>query len=292
MNFFHQQVFAFKSKTLKYVDFSRCESIIKIPDLSMCPNIKKLELKYCNKLVEIDDSVGRLDKLEVWDLVGCDKLETLPSCLSMKSLRYFDLSGCKILKKFPNISQEMKSLEMLHMTGTGISELPESFGNLTGIIELLLENMTGQLHLPDSIFNLQHLDNLYLVGDFTFLKDEEPLCSSYGGVSKYVFRNLLCLFWSGSSNPSEMDFILNYCCPPTLKSLHIEDSNIVTLPNGIDRFQSLGVLKIINCYELQEIPRLPPSVRHVFTQTSEIFVQVSLIVIKKQFLLPSQILVD
>ena len=200
MNFFHQQVFAFKSKTLKYVDFSRCESIIKIPDLSMCPNIKKLELKYCNKLVEIDDSVGRLDKLEVWDLKGCDKLETLPSCLSMKSLRSFDLRGCESLKKFPNISQEMKSLEKLRLTETGISELPESFGNLTGIIELYLENMTGQLHLPDSIYNLQRLRYLCLCGDFTFLKDEEPLYNSYGGVSKYVFRKLYELLLSGSSN--------------------------------------------------------------------------------------------
>ena len=258
----------------------------------MCPNIKKLELKYCNKLVEIDDSVGRHDKLEVWDLMGCDKLETLPSCLSMKSLRSFNLSGCKSLKKFPNISQEMKSLEKLHLTETGISELPESFGNLTGIIVLELENMTGQLHLPDSIYNLQRLYYLYLRGDFTFLKDEEPLCNSYGGVSKYVFRKLRGLYLSGSSNLSEMDFILNYCCPPTLEALYIAESNIVTRPNGIDRFQSLVVLQIGNCYELQEIPRLPPSVRHVSTQTSEIFVQVSLIVIKKQFLLPSQILVD
>ena len=258
----------------------------------MCPNIKKLELKYCNKLVEIDDSVGRHDKLEVWDLKGCDKLETLPSCLSMKSLRSFDLRGCKSLKKFPNISQEMKSLEKLNLTRTGISELPESFGNLTGIIELGLENMTGQLHLPDSIYNLQRLDYLYLRGDFTFLNDEEPLCNSYGGVSKYVFRKLRILFLSGSSHLSEMDFILNYCCPPTLKALYIHDGNIVTLPNGIDRFQSLVILEIVNCNKLQEIPRLPPSVRQVSTQTSEIFVQVSLIVIKKQFLLHSQILVD
>ena len=258
----------------------------------MCPNIKELKLEYCNKLVEIDDSVGRLDKLEVWDLMGCDKLETLPSCLSMKSLRSFHLNGCESLKKFPNISQEMKSLERLYLRKTGISELPESFGNLTGIYLLELENMTGQLHLPGSIYNLQRLDRLYLCGDFTFLKDEEPLCNSSGGVSKYVFRKLCFLFLSGSSNLSEMDFILNYCCPPTLEALYFEDSNIVTLPNNIDRFQSLGILEIRNCYELQEIPRLPPSVRHVSTQTSEIFVQVSLIVIKKQFLLPSQILVD
>ena len=175
----------------------------------------------------------------------------------------------------------------------GISELPPSLGNLTGGITFLrLGNLAGQLHLPGSIYNLQHLRNLAIFGYFTFLKDEEPLCNSYGGFSKYVFPSLKRLFFFGSSNLSEIEFILNYCCPPTLEKLYIKNSNIVTLPKHIDRFQSLAVLGIRHCcYEL-EIPRLPQSVRYVFAPTSEIFVQVSLKVIKKQFLLPSQILVD
>ena len=265
---------------MRYVDLSQCESIRKIPDLSMSPNLKKLTLFCCKNLVEIDDSVGRLDKLEVWDLGGCDKLETLPSCLSMKSLRYFNLESCKSLKKFPNISQEMKSLEKLYLQETGISELPPSFGNLTGIIQLLLGNPAGHLHVPGSIYNLQRLEFLMLIGDFTFLKDEEPLCNSYGGFSKYVFPSLNRLFFFNSSNLSEMDFFLNYCCPPTLENLFINDRNIVTLPKRMDRFKSLKIL-IGGCNELQEIPRLPQSVRYASAQTSEIFVQVSLIVIKE-----------
>ena len=258
----------------------------------MSPNIKELKLRDCKNLVEIDDSVGRLDKLEVWNLFDCVKLETFPSCLSMKSLRDFNLCGCESLKKFPDISQQMRSLERLDMTDTGISELPPSLGNLTGITFLCLGNLAGQLHLPGSIYNLQHLRILLIFGHFTFLKDEEPLCNSYGGFSKYVFPRLKDLRFFGSSNLSEIEFILNYCCPPTLEALYISDSNIVTLPKHIDRFQSLAFLGIRHCcYEL-EIPRLPQSVIYVFAPTSEIFVQVSLKVIKKQFLLPSQILVD
>ena len=209
----------------------------------------------------------------------------------MKSLRSFNLDLCKSLKKFPNISQEMKSLEELYLRITGISELPPSFGNLTGIIRLGLGNSARQLHLPGSIYNLRHLKHLMLFGDLTFLKDEEPLCNSYGGFSKYVFPSLSRLSFICSSNLSEIDFVLN-CCPPTLEKLWINDSKVVTLPKRIDRFKSLEFLEIKNCYELQEIPGLPQSVRYVSAQTSEIFVQVSLIVIKKQFLLPSQLLVD
>ncbi|XP_030966872.1 disease resistance-like protein DSC1 isoform X1 [Quercus lobata] len=268
-----KQVFAFK--TLSYVDFSRCESILKIPDLSMSPNIKELKLQYCKNLVKIDDSVGRLDKLEVWDLKGCKKLETLPSFLSMKSLRSFNLHFCESLKMFPpNISQEMKSLKGLYLYGTGISELPQSFGNLTGITHLGLGIWAGQLHLPGSIYNLQCLKFLYLLGDFTFPKDEEPLCNSYGGFSKYVFPSLYHLSFWDFSNLSEMEFILNYCCPPTLGELYIKNSDIVSLPKRIDRFQSLEVLEIEDCYELEEIPRLPRSVRYVSAPAREILVQI------------------
>ncbi|XP_050290996.1 disease resistance protein RPV1-like isoform X4 [Quercus robur] len=268
-----KQVFAFK--TLSYVDFSRCESILKIPDLSMSPNIKELKLVYCKNLVKIDDSVGRLDKLELWDLTGCKKLETLPSCLSMKSLRSFNLDSCRSLKMFPpNISQEMKSLKRLHLYGTGISELPQSFGNLTGITDLVLGYWAVRLHLPGSIYNLQCLQILYLIGDFTFPKDEEPLCNSYGGFSKYVFPSLNSLFFSDFSNLSEMEFILNYCCPPTLGELYINGSNIVNLPKSIDRFQSLEFLEIARCYGLEEIPRFPQSVRYVSAPAREILVQI------------------
>ncbi|KAF3953877.1 hypothetical protein CMV_020710 [Castanea mollissima] len=96
----------------------------------------------------------------------------------------------------------MISLELLHLTETGICELPPSFGNLTRIIQLLLGNSAGQLHLPSSIYNLLRLEVLCLFGDFTFLKDEEPLCNSYGGFSKYVFRSLNHLNFWGNSKPS------------------------------------------------------------------------------------------
>ena len=266
---------------MRYVNFSWCESIRKIPDLSMIPNIKVLKFCYCKNLVEIDDSLGRLDKLEVLDLTFCGKLETLPSCLSMKSLRSFNLNFCASLKKFPNISQEMKSLEKLYLQETGISELPLSFGNLTGIIELELGDLAVHLHLPGSIYNLQRLEYLNLTGHFIFPKDEEiyrhfPV-GIYGRFSRYLFPSLKGLSLHDFSNHSEMDFILNYCCPPSLESLWIYDSEIVTLPECISRFKGLETLEMKHCFDLQEIPNLPRSIRYVSAPTSDILVQVSLL---------------
>ena len=139
----------------------------------MTPNIKRLYLGFCKNLVEVDESVGRLHKLEVWDLTNCDKLEALPSCLTMKSLTTFELVGCTRLKKFPNILHEMKGLGMLHLLDVGVSELPVSFGNLTGLKVLDIGAHLTRVRLPGSICTLQHLETLHLSGDFTFPMDVE-----------------------------------------------------------------------------------------------------------------------
>nr|XP_023877376.1 disease resistance protein RPP5-like [Quercus suber] len=175
--------------SLTNVDFSWCNLIMKIPNLSTAPNITQLILEGCRNLVEIDDSVGHLDKLEVWDLFQCQKLETLPNCLTMKSLRYFDLLECERIKKFPNILHKMKGVQYLNLEGNCTNELPPSFGNLIGLEGLIISSDSGEARLPSSIYNLQHIKELQLAGDFIFPKnveiDRQPMCNSLGCSSKY-----------------------------------------------------------------------------------------------------------
>ena len=118
----------------------------------MIPNIKCLYISYFKNLVEVHDSIGCLDKLEELSLDGCTKLRILPSCLMMESLRYFSLIECSSLKKFPNISREMKSLDELCMDGAGIRELPPSFENLSRLKWLQFGNCLGVVHLRGSIY--------------------------------------------------------------------------------------------------------------------------------------------
>ena len=244
-----------------------CHYISKVPDLSIAtPNIKELNLCECKNLVEVHNSVGHLDKLERWDLRDCIELQILPSSLMMKSLKFFRLFGCKRIEKFPDIPQEMEGLKSLNLFGTSITELPSSFGNLTGLHQLFLGSDFCSGHLPSSIYKLQHLRELYLSGIVKFPKDVEidrqALFNSYNGFSQYGFLSLNFLALSFSKNCSEIDFILNSCSPLSLKCLAIRSENF-TLPESIIRFKRLHWLEIRDCKFLQEIPRLPESIREV-----------------------------
>ena len=220
------------------MDFRGCPLIRKIPDLSMFPNIKALDLSLCNNLVEIETAVGRLNKLEVGGILGLYFCRRTPRT---RRLSHY------LLPPFLNLSCQNLS-----------------FGNLIGLRELHIglpgADLNRLSHLPGSIYNLQHIETLYLSGNFIFAKDVEidrqPLCDSLGGFSKYVFPSLKNLRLYFFDNPSELDFILNYCCPVTLETLDIPKCEFVTLPESISRSERLHSLHIRFGDELWEISRL------------------------------------
>ena len=203
----------------------------------MCPNIKELDLSGCENLVQIENSVGRLDRLVAGDKYGL--------CFSLR------------------ISQ-LSLFRHLGIRGPYTSCQNLSFGNLIGLRELYIGTNEKACHLPGGIYNLQHIETLFLNGNFIFPRDVEidrqPLCNSLGGFSKYVFPSLKELTLLFFSNQSEMDFILNYCCPVTLETLRFSwCRGVITLPESISRCERLHSLHI----EIWEIPRLPRSLRYL-----------------------------
>ena len=122
------------------------------------------------------------------------------------------------------------------------------------------------------------------------------MCNSLGCSSKHVFPMLKTLRFDSYKICSEIEFILNYCCPHTLEELIIFNTEVVTLPKSMSRFERLHTLLIHGCNEFQEIPRLPHSIRrvevvsrHSLDLQSFFQVYLSLKDIKKLFVLPSQI---
>ncbi|XP_050274384.1 disease resistance protein RUN1-like [Quercus robur] len=243
-------------KNLTYMNFNSNQYIRELPDLlSATPNVKKLDLRNCRKLVKIHDSIGCLDKLESWDLFSCDELQILPSCIVMKSLKYLYLFNCKRIKRLPDIPQEMENLKFLSLGHTAIRELPPSIENLTGLERLEIGSSFYSCQLPSCIYKLQQIRELLLFGNVKFLKDvgigrQAATCNSYGGFSKYCFPKL--------------NFLkkLTSCFTHSEKYL-LSGSKDLNLRESIIRFNRLNWLVIRDSKFLKKIPKLPESIRLV-----------------------------
>ena len=202
----------------------------------MCPNVKHLFLTGCENLVEIENSMGRFERLVMGEPYG------LRFDLRAHQMFLFGRASWSPGHRYPSCQNL-------------------SIGNLIGLRELRIGTNEKSCHLPGSIYNLQHIETLHLDGNLIFPRDVEidrqPLCNSLGGSSKYVFPSLKNLFFLGFSDQSEIDFILNYCCPVTLETLRFIRCNDVTLPESISRCERLHSLQI----RIGEIPMLPRSLR-------------------------------
>ncbi|XP_050132660.1 TMV resistance protein N-like isoform X2 [Malus sylvestris] len=255
---------------LTSLNLSGSKFLEKIPNLSGSPNLSKLILDECKRLVEVDDSVGFLDKLDRLSLYGCSRLERFATRLRLRSLHMLTLYGCTRLKSFPEIEAEMESLKYLNISKSGIRELPSSIAYLTGLRMLTAtecENLTGtSLH---HIYGLQHLDYIEMDGCpklVTFGKFSTRLDTShYNGIPLALF-NVGELSLDGC-NLSENDFLVplqyepsSLHCWSTLTNLDLSRNNFVSLPECISKFVNLRWLILKGCKRLREIPHaLPPN---------------------------------
>lgn len=235
-NFFEEKLFffflqEFPFEILKEINFSSCKSIQKLPEL-WTPNLEKLDLPYCENLVEIHEFVGLLDKLKTWNLSNCHRLQTLPRRLKLNSLTHFDFRDCLRLKKFPNIHLEMKCLKSLILLQCGIEELPSSIGYLTQIQRLNLMDCCNLREVPGSIYKLQKLESFGLANNIF-----KPTSNSFDDSFGYGFVNLKSLNLI-SNNIIELDFMeCQYFS--ALERLHVSVKNIVTIPKSFSRLTRL-----------------------------------------------------
>ncbi|XP_059455266.1 disease resistance protein RPV1-like [Corylus avellana] len=216
-------------QSMKIMDFTNCEFLEKIPDVSRIPHLVKLILDGCKNLVVVHPSVGYLKNLVLLSAVECYNLTSFPSSIDLTSLGSLFVCGCSRLKNFPKIENQMKKLEYIDFRYTGIEELPLCIGHLVEVKQLLLSGCTNLTNLPDGISELEQLEELSL--DYTDIK--ELPSSSIG----YLGR---------------------------ITTLDLEGcTNLMNLPDNIYQLQCLVILRLKGCEELREILRLPPNVVEV-----------------------------
>ena len=88
---------------MKHLNLRGCKFITKLPELC-APNLEKLDLSFCENLVQIHESGEFLHKLQTWNLDNCKKLQNLPNNLMLTSLEVLEtltLRDCKNLRDLP-----------------------------------------------------------------------------------------------------------------------------------------------------------------------------------------------
>ncbi|KAB2596588.1 DEAD-box ATP-dependent RNA helicase 7-like [Pyrus ussuriensis x Pyrus communis] len=108
---------------LKFINLSYCQYLEETPDFTKMPNLEKLILQSCRRLVGVHPSIWTHTNLVLLNLKGCKELKSLSSSIHMKSLQSLDLSGCSSLEIFPEIPEVMEELSWLSFSGVHMGEL-------------------------------------------------------------------------------------------------------------------------------------------------------------------------
>ncbi|XP_048132058.1 disease resistance protein RPV1-like isoform X2 [Rhodamnia argentea] len=258
-----------KMEQLKVLNLTGCTDLLISPKFSSFPNLERLILERCSRLVYLDPSVGDLKKLLCLNLKSCTELNRLPAelgrlealkellidgtsveeiplkgyskeletlsasnCLSLSlpdgvgelaKLRRLSLRNCRWIRKLPeSISQRGSPLEELDISGTGISELPDSFGNLKRLRVLKMDYCFIR-EFPSSIWRLQSLEEIHAAS-----------CRNLKGGIPGGIGNL-----------------------ENLRILRLRNSAISSLPPEIKHLSKLETLDVLHCDKLSELPELP-----------------------------------
>nr|XP_043633008.1 disease resistance protein Roq1-like [Erigeron canadensis] len=262
-------VSSYKNPNLMYIDLKGCHSLERFPDVSGAPNIRFLNLAFCENMVEVDESVGSLKNLILLDMSRCHKLKCLPSMLKTKSLMTLNLCGCWSLKRIPEFSPCMVNLSNLLIRNCSeIEEVPSSIKSLSNLRNLNLTGCTSLKIIPNSISELKCLHTLGLCGckylqtllDFQSMESLEVLIidsiNIHGLTNSRYLRKLELLGDLGDN-----DFPTNLHGLSSLEELFItSNSDLIQLPESISHLSTLKHLSICRCSRLQTLHGLPEGI--------------------------------
>jgi len=137
--------------------------IYNLPDKLECPELKLLQLENIGDYLEVpDEFFSEMRELKVAGLYGMMFTPSLPSSLSLLTkIQTLYLAGC-VLEDI-SIVAELKSLEILNLERSDITEIPKEIGQLTNLRMLSLANCSRLRFIPENLISsLTSLEELYL----------------------------------------------------------------------------------------------------------------------------------
>ncbi|CAN6446186.1 unnamed protein product [Victoria cruziana] len=216
-----------------------CHELTGCPDFIKMPNLETLSFQDCEKMTEIDPSIGHLKSLIRLNLSRCSSLEELPREIGRStSLEELDLSYCSQISSLPGSMGRLKQLNSLNLTDCHkISSLPESMGRLKQLKSLSLRNCSSLQEIPKSIVSLHQLETLE-ISDCELLKSLPPLPPS-----------LIRLDADGCCQLESVGDISNV---KGLQELDLSRCESLLDVAGIEHLKFLELLKLGGCRSLRD----------------------------------------
>jgi len=122
-------------------------------------NLRVLRACFCKRLTWVSDSIGRLQNLEVLDLLMSCNIDELPEAIgSLSKLRQLCLSFNMSL---PRSIWRLNNLAILILTHQSMTRLPDEIGDLTNLRFLCLVKNNFQ-SLPPTMGRLKNLQKLQI----------------------------------------------------------------------------------------------------------------------------------
>ncbi|WKA11255.1 hypothetical protein VitviT2T_028775 [Vitis vinifera] len=267
------------------------------PSVVFLPRLVLLDMKNCKNLMILPSNIYSLKSLGTLVLSGCSGLEIFPeimedmeclqellldgtsikelspSIVHLKGLQLLNMRKCKNLRSLPNSICSLRSLETLIVSGCSkLSKLPEDLGRLQFLMKLQADG-TAITQPPLSLFHLRNLKEL------SFRRCKGSTSNSW--ISSLLFRllhrensdgtGLQLPYLSGlyslkyldlsGCNLTDRSINDNLGHLRFLEELNLSRNNLVTVPEEVNRLSHLRVISVNQCKSLQEISKLPPSIK-------------------------------
>ncbi|MED6138877.1 hypothetical protein PIB30_078694 [Stylosanthes scabra] len=143
---------------LKRINLKGCEKLVELPDFTQATNLEEIDLDECARLVELHPSILCIHKLKTLSVFCCKALESLKSKIHLKSLEKLHAGHCSNMMEFSVSTEELTSLDL---GSTIIDKLDSSVGRLSKLIQLNLFYVRLET-LPNELCLLVSLEELNL----------------------------------------------------------------------------------------------------------------------------------
>jgi Leucine-rich repeat (LRR) protein len=226
--------------------------------LQHMPALKYLEIRYCDGLIELPESIISLTSLQTLFLGGISALRMLPEWLGgLRSLNHLSIECCDNLSSLPTSMQQLTSLRRLEISNCTSLKLPEWLGNLRSLQYLWAHACWGSLK---SLGPLTSLEELKIVGCDQKPQSPDRLevcpCDAPQQLPEYLaeFRSLrvLCIheLRGLTSLPQSMG------CLISLESLTLWQLHALQqLPESLGGLHSLRKLSLQGLHRLTSLPQ-------------------------------------